>query len=271
MKLGPCGLLVALGTLLASAPAHAEVSVGVSVQVAPPPLPAYEQPPLPAPGYVWTPGYWAWDQQAGYYWVPGTWVEAPAGMLWTPGWWGWHHGFYVWHHGYWGPHVGFYGGINYGHGYPGSGYWGGSWRGNVFYYNRAVTNVTVAHVTTVYEQPVAVRHASPISHNGGPGGVAAHATAQEEVASRAPHVAPLPIQVQHQQLAAGNPQLYSRANRGVPPVAATTRPAQLTGQGVVASRAPGTAFRGEPAGRGPKHGARTRGPGRHGGGRHRRR
>ena len=40
--------------------ARAEISVGVSVNLEPPPLPIYSQPPLPAVGYVWMPGYWAW-------------------------------------------------------------------------------------------------------------------------------------------------------------------------------------------------------------------
>jgi WXXGXW repeat (2 copies) len=47
------------------------------------------QPEIPAPGYIWTPGYWAYGTD-GYYWVPGTWVQPPAvGLLWTPGYWGW--------------------------------------------------------------------------------------------------------------------------------------------------------------------------------------
>ena len=55
----------------------------------PPPLPDYEQPPCPADGYLWTPGYWAWGGGGGYYWVPGTWVQPPrVGVLWTPGYWG---------------------------------------------------------------------------------------------------------------------------------------------------------------------------------------
>jgi hypothetical protein len=253
--------LLVLGALLASSsPSRAEVSVGVSLRVrsGPPPLPAYDQPPAPAPGYVWVPGAWAWDEQGGYYWVPGTWVVAPVGMLWTPGWWGWSRGFYVWHHGYWGPRVGFYGGIHYGHGYPGTGYVGGSWRGNVFYSNRT-------------DQPVAVRRASTASFNGGPGGVVARASAEEEAASRAPHLAPLPIQAQHQQQAARDPRLYSRANRGVPPVAATARPTALSGQGVVASRAPAPAFKGNAGPRGThKHGVRAmHGARHHGGGHHR--
>ena len=82
------GLLVA-ATLaipvfaLSSLPANA--GVFLSVTVAPPALPVYVQPPLPAPGYIWTPGYWAYGD-AGYYWVPGVWVSPPrAGVLWTPG------------------------------------------------------------------------------------------------------------------------------------------------------------------------------------------
>src|SRR5438128_12467477 len=108
MKFFGRGTLAA--TLLAlSAAAHA--GVFVSVTIAPPPLLVYDQPPCPDEGYIWTPGYWAYDYDyEDYYWVPGTWVLAPEpGYLWTPGWWGWENAFYVWHSGYWGPHVGFYG------------------------------------------------------------------------------------------------------------------------------------------------------------------
>src|SRR5271166_452784 len=60
----------------------------VRVTVAPPALPVYEQPPCPADGYLWTPGYWHWGV-GGYFWVPGTWVQPPRmGVLWTPGYWG---------------------------------------------------------------------------------------------------------------------------------------------------------------------------------------
>ena len=111
----------------------AEIAVGISVRVGPPPLPVYTQPICPGPGYIWTPGYWANDPDNGYYWVPGTWVMAPTpGFLWTPGYWGWGGSAFFWHVGYWGPHVGFYGGINYGFGYPGVGFVGGEWRGGAF-------------------------------------------------------------------------------------------------------------------------------------------
>ena len=137
----------------------------------PPAIPVYAQPICPGPGYLWTPGYWAWSDDAGYYWVPGTWVLAPIGMYWTPGYWGWGGGYYMWHPGYWGPHVGFYGGINYGFGYTGVGFYGGEWRGGGFYYNRSVTNVSVTNVTNVYNRTVIVNNVNRVSYNGGEGPV----------------------------------------------------------------------------------------------------
>src|SRR5262249_43086015 len=79
--------------------------VDVSVDFAPPVMPVYEQPACPEPGYIWTPGYWAWGT-GDYYWVPGVWVAPPVvGVLWTPPWWGWGNGAYLFHAGYWGPTV----------------------------------------------------------------------------------------------------------------------------------------------------------------------
>src|SRR5450432_1843474 len=74
--------------------------VRISVAFGPPALPVYEQPVCPGDGYLWTPGYWAWDGDD-YYWVPGTWVEAPeVGVLWTPPWWGWEGGAFLFHEGF---------------------------------------------------------------------------------------------------------------------------------------------------------------------------
>jgi len=100
--------------------ANAQVSIGFSVNIEPPPLPVYDQPIIPGPGYLWAPGYWAWNPDIDdYYWVPGTWVLPPEpNLLWTPGYWAWNDsGAYVFNDGYWGPEVGFYGGVNYGFGY----------------------------------------------------------------------------------------------------------------------------------------------------------
>ena len=71
-----CGIAAAIALATLPAVSSAAVFVGVSVNIAPPVIPVYVQPPIPAPGYLWTPGYWAWGP-AGYYWVPGTWVLPP--------------------------------------------------------------------------------------------------------------------------------------------------------------------------------------------------
>ena len=218
--------------------ASAAVGIGVSVSVgfAPPALPVYTQPPIPAPGYLWTPGYWAWAP-TGYYWVPGTWVQPPvSGYLWTPGYWGWANGAYLWHPGYWGPHVGFYGGINYGFGYTGVGFAGGYWRGGAFFYNRAVLNVGGIHVN-VFARPVVARFGvSQVSFNGGVGGVIARPTRGELIAAHERHIAFTSMQREHIELAARNPSLRASANGGRPAIAATARPGQFSGRGVARAR-----------------------------------
>ena len=108
----------------------------------PPPMPqdAYDQPPIPEDGDIWTPGYWDWDD--GWDWVPGEWAAPPyVGALWTPGYWGPYDGYWGWYPGYWGLTVGFYGGIYYGGGYFGRGYCGGYWHGGHYWNNRNVVNL----------------------------------------------------------------------------------------------------------------------------------
>jgi WXXGXW repeat (2 copies) len=232
-------LLLSFVLLAFSAASFAEIAVGISVRIGPPALPVYAQPICPGPGFIWTPGYWAWSDIDGYYWVPGTWVLAPVGMLWTPGYWGWGGGLYVWHPGYWGPHVGFYGGINYGFGYTGIGFFGGEWRGERFYYNRSVTNVSVTNVTNVYNRTVIVRNSSTVSYNGGTGGVNMRPTPQEEAFARERHTPALAAQMQHEHAAMENRQNFAVVNHGRPAVAATARPADFSSHSVVAARAAG--------------------------------
>jgi len=222
-----------------SAASFGQIAVGISVRIGPPALPVYAQPICPGPGFLWTPGYWAWNDDGGYYWVPGTWVMAPVGMLWTPGYWGWGGGFYAWHAGYWGPHIGFYGGINYGFGYGGVGFVGGEWRGGGFYYNRSVTNVSVTNVTNVYNKTVIVNNTTTTSFNGGTGGVQARPTAQEQAYANEPHTAPLAAQTQHEHLAAQNKQNFASENHGRPAIAATARAGDFSSHSVVGARAAG--------------------------------
>jgi WXXGXW repeat (2 copies) len=245
-------LLAAL--LLAALPIVSQAFVAVSISVAPPVLPVYEQPPIPAPGYLWTPGYWAWDGQD-YYWVPGTWVLAPdPGLLWTPGYWGWVNGTYLWHEGYWGPRVGFYGGVDYGYGYTGTGFVGGEWRGGTFFYNRAAANLGAVHITNVYERTVVNNiTVNRVSFNGGSGGTHARPTAAELAVEHERHVSATPVQNQHEQLARNNPELRASVNHGHPAVAATARPTEFSGHGVVASRDAGPALRTDRPPSAPQH------------------
>ena len=190
----------------------AQVAVGVSI--APPALPVYTQPACPVDGYIWQPGYWAWNGSS-YYWVSGAWVAPPQiGFYWTPGYWGFSSGVYSFFPGYWGPTVGFYGGINYGYGYYGSGYYGGRWYGNQFRYNTAVSRVNTNVIHNTYADRSVVRNANArrVSYNG-PGGTSARPTAAQRTAAQAAH-----RELPNQQMAGRNAartqrQALSRENQ----------------------------------------------------------
>ncbi len=220
------------------APAQAQVAFSISAPIAPPLLPIYAQPPIPGPGYVWIPGYWAWDGQE-YYWVPGYWAWPPsADLLWTPGYWAWDDGSYVFYAGYWGPTVGYYGDVDYGYGYSGAGYDGGYWRDNNFFYNRAVNNLAGAHIVHVYDRAVAaaLSHASRVSYRGGPGGTVAKPTAAE-LAARIHRIPPTAAQLQHQRAASRVAALRYKVNHGRPPIAALQRAGEFQHAGAVKTAA----------------------------------
>ncbi len=253
--LGALIIAVALISAPSAAFAGVFVGIGISVNIAPPPLPVYVQPPVLVADEIWTPGYWAYGPY-GYYWVPGTWVAAPqVGYLWTPGYWGYGGGAYVWHAGYWGPHIGFYGGVNYGCGYNGFGYVGGGWNGNHFQYNTAITNVNRTNITNVYVNRTVINERytnttyNRVSYNGGPEGIAARPTAQELEAQREPHFEPTAIQQQHVQIAAQNRNYLASVNNGRPenaalamPLSRENRPANFVPAGAGDRPAPSDAF-----------------------------
>ena len=237
-------LMFALLVVLASTVASFG-QVSISITIAPPALPVYEQPICPAEGYIWIPGYWTYDYDEGdYYWVPGTWVLAPeVGLLWTPPYWAWVDTGFVFYEGYWSPHVGFYGGIVYGFGYFGRGYEGGRWDNGHFYYNRTVNNVNITNIHNVYSTTIVnnitVNH---VSYNGGNGGINARPTPEEEAAAHERHVPPVPAQIQHVQAARANPQLRASANLGRPPIAATPKPSAFKDRAVVPAKEAGAPY-----------------------------
>jgi len=259
-------VIAVLALLGAPTPSPAAVAIGISVGIAPPPLPVYEQPPIPGYGYIWTPGYWAYGPY-GYYWVPGTWVLPPTvGFLWTPPWWGWSNGFYIWHAGYWGPHIGFYGGINYGFGYFGVGYEGGYWERGRFFYNRNVNNFGGRRIDTVYDRPPSHRgFENRVSFNGGTGGIAAQPTAQEQAAARDHHWQATGAQTQHFNAARTNTSLRSTTNNGQPAITTTNRAGHFNSSGAVTGNTPkfqSSARTPGPTGSGPSgaHGTGSSGP-----------
>jgi WXXGXW repeat (2 copies) len=247
---GPKHFLVPIGVISVLALTGCVVQVPAGQPVAtvavdeasapPPPLPVYEQPPCPGDGYIWTPGYWHYSA-TGYYWVPGTWVRPPApGLLWTPGYWAAAGGSFRWHDGYWGTHVGFYGGVNYGHGYAGSGYEGGRWDHGHFAYNTAVNNVNTTVVHNTYVKTVTVVNVTTVtnvSYNGGSGGTVAQPSKADLAYAREAHRPPTDDQARHVRAAATDPAFRAAENHGRPAVAATARPSDFRGPGVVPAHA----------------------------------
>ena len=209
-----------------SSDAATQDDAAMQAQQAPPELPTYEQPPCPTDGYLWQPGYWAFNLRNGFFWVPGVWVAPPnPGLLWTPSYWGYVNGVYLFHRGYWGATVGFYGGINYGYGYVGVGFIGGGWHEGHFRYNTAVVHVneTVIHNTYVDRTVIRNTAVSRTSFNG-PGGVTAKPRPEELAAARQPHVQPTSEQLSHQQAAASDKNQFASANGGHPTQTAVATP-----------------------------------------------
>jgi hypothetical protein len=232
-------LLFAVFLSALSGASSAQIGVGVSVSFGPPAIPVYEQPICPGEGYIWTPGFWAWDSDGDdYYWVPGTWILAPEpGFLWTPGYWAWGGSAFFFHEGYWGPHIGFYGGINYGFGYFGRGYEGGRWENNRFYYNTSVNRVNTTIIHNTYNTRIENITVNHVSYNGGHGGIEARPSPQEEAYSNERHTGRVPAQNEHIQQARSNPELRASANHGKPSIAATAKPAAFSAGAVAAKEA----------------------------------
>jgi hypothetical protein len=221
MRLCRCARWLTPVLMLLLVPTASFAGVLISVNIAPPILPVYEQPLCPQDGWMWVPGYWAYGDD-GYYWVPGEWVPAPyQGALWTPAWWGWDGGHYVFHDGYWGDRVGYYGGIDYGFGYMGIGFVGGEWRGGAFAYNTAVMRVNrdVIHNTYVNETIVrsnTIANTRHVAFTGGPNGIHHDPTPAEREAMSGHHTPATAAQLQHVQAARADRTSYAKANGGHP-------------------------------------------------------
>lgn len=69
-----------LAASAAAAPAFAQINFNVIIA---PPAPRYEAVPAMAPGYVWAPGYWAWNGDR-HIWVHGRTIVERVGYRWEP-------------------------------------------------------------------------------------------------------------------------------------------------------------------------------------------
>jgi len=81
------------------APQFADARADVAIQVAPPP-PRYEVVPAPRAGYVWAPGYWAWNNHH-HVWRSGHWVRERHGYHWVGPNWAQRDGRWHYRDGYW--------------------------------------------------------------------------------------------------------------------------------------------------------------------------
>ena len=225
-----------VGISMFAIPAVSSAGIFLSINIAPPVLPVYVQPPCPTDGYLWTPGYWAYGD-GGYFWVPGVWVAPPRpGLLWTPGYWGYDGALYRFHTGYWGPHVGFYGGVNYGFGYTGAGFFGGEWRGEHFAYNTAVNRVNTTVIHNTYNRTIVNNITVNRTSFNGPGGVNVRPTPQESAAEREEHINRTAIQTNHEVHASTNRAQFASVNHGQPARPAMERPGVGAGTSAQADR-----------------------------------
>jgi hypothetical protein len=76
------------------------VRAPVVIRQSPPPVVEEVIPPQPGRRYVWTSGYWTWNNR--WVWQPGQWVLPPRERaVWVPGHWTEHRGEWVWQSGQW--------------------------------------------------------------------------------------------------------------------------------------------------------------------------
>ena len=228
-------LLSAITFSIPQSYSQVHVSAALSIRVAPPMLRVYSQPQCPVDGYLWSPGYWAYDS-GGYYWVDGEWVLPPAeGLLWTPGYWDFSGGYYGWQAGYWGSQVGFYGGVNYGYGYSGQGYNGGRWQNGHFQYNTAVANVNHSVIHDTYVNRTGVSNSGRSNNHrsfNGTGGITARPSTQQQTALNEKHMQPTSQQSSHVRTAGNAGKSHSSSHENsISPVEKKSTGATQTTQG----------------------------------------
>ncbi|MDR3417867.1 MAG: YXWGXW repeat-containing protein [Nevskia sp.] len=75
-------LASAAAATLSLLPATSRAGFSVDVNIGPPAPVVVETPP-PRPGYIWSPGYWRWEEGR-HVWFNGYWVPERPGSRWVP-------------------------------------------------------------------------------------------------------------------------------------------------------------------------------------------
>jgi len=65
-----------------ASPAFARIDFDVDINTAPP-APQVEVVQAARPGFLWIPGYWAWEDGR-HVWVEGRWIQERPGYMWVP-------------------------------------------------------------------------------------------------------------------------------------------------------------------------------------------
>ncbi|CAG2156267.1 hypothetical protein D3C87_1210270 [compost metagenome] len=81
------GATLLVATLAFAPAAMAQVNIHIGIGT-PPPAPIYEAVPAPRHGYIWQPGYWAWDDHGHKHkWKQGKWAKDRPGYVYeSPRW-----------------------------------------------------------------------------------------------------------------------------------------------------------------------------------------
>ncbi len=77
-----CSKLAVMAFAIGAAVTPAQAAINVQIDIAPP-APRYERIPVVPSGYVWAPGYWAYENND-YRWVRGRQIAQRPGQRWVP-------------------------------------------------------------------------------------------------------------------------------------------------------------------------------------------
>jgi hypothetical protein len=103
--------------------------------------------------------------------------------------------------------------------------------------DRFVNNINVTNIHNIYNKTVINNTTvNRVSYNDGSGGITARPTIAEETAAHERHTSATAAQTGHQKAASENHELLASVNHGRPPMAATSKPGEFAGKGVVASK-----------------------------------